>query len=167
MGRQHSAVGKKGNDFAVKGGQNGGVPQRMWHLGWPTACWFQNAAIVVVFLLFFLLQRLGLTWAEEVAFGDEPHQTVISLLAGKSTENSQHEVFARDLHHCELHTYTRYWQSWPKSCFPSRTVTPLAFPLQFKECSFCARTSSCLAALKENGAWLEWLLCISVLGACI
>lgn len=100
-------------------------------------------------------------WAEAIAFGDEPHeprqpsQTVISLLAGKSPENSQHEVFARDLHHCELHTYTRYWQSWPKSCSPSRTVTPLALPLQLKESNFCARASPYLVALKENEARLE------------
>lgn len=70
-----------------------------------------------------LLQSHGLWWAEAVIIKlwprelRGPDQTVISLLAGKPTENSQHEVFARDLHHRELHRYARYyWQPWPKSC---------------------------------------------------
>lgn len=61
-----------------------------------------------------LSQSCGLWWAEAVIINlwprepRGPGQTVISLLAGKPTENSQHEVFARDLRHRELHPYTRY-----------------------------------------------------------
>lgn len=103
-----------------------------------------------------------------------PGQTVVSLLAGKSTENSEHEISARDLHHCELYPYTRYWQQqWPKSWSPTavwcilRTVTPLTFPPQFQEHGFCAKTLLCLKPLEDNAAWLERLLCISRLTACV